>query len=84
MWDLSLLRNTRVPKSGGIHQIILSAGDRVNLVAQLDSIDLSQVAYADFTDGLIQNRELRDDGDMVTRHIVLIKSLLKGGSNHAE
>lgn len=82
MRDLSLLRNTRVPKSSGIRQII--AGDRVNLVAQLDCIDLSQVAYADFTDGLIQNRELRGDGDMVTGHIVLIKSLLKGGSNHAE
>lgn len=82
MRDLSLLRNTRVPKSSGIRQII--AGDRVNLVAQLDCIDLSQVAYADFTDGLIQNRELRGDGDMVTGHIFLIKSLLKGGSNHAE
>ena len=84
MWDLSLLRNTRVPMSSDIRQIILSAGDRVNLVAQLDSIGLSQVAYADFADGLIQNRELRGDGDMVTGHIFLIKSLLKGGSNHAE
>ena len=38
MWDLSLLRNTRVPKPSGIRQVILSAGDRVNLVAQLDSM----------------------------------------------
>jgi putative transposase len=50
MWDLALLRNTRVPKPSGIRQAILSAGDRVNLVAQLDSIGLFQVAYTDFTE----------------------------------
>ena len=50
MWDLLLLRSTRVPKPSGIRQAILSAGDRVNLVAQLDSIDLFQVAYTDFTE----------------------------------
>jgi putative transposase len=50
MWDLSLLRNTRVPKPSGVRQAILSAGDRANLVAQQDSIDLFQVAYTDFTE----------------------------------
>ncbi len=50
MWDLSLLRSTRVPKPSGVRQVILSAGDRANLVAQQDSIELFQVAYTDFTE----------------------------------
>jgi hypothetical protein len=50
MWDLSLLGNTCVSEPSGIRQVILSAGDGADLVAQLDSIDLFQVAYTDFTE----------------------------------
>jgi|TARA_Y100000310_G_C20510740_1_gene728710 putative transposase len=50
LWDLALLRRTRVPRPNGIRQIILSAGNQVNLVAQLNSIDLFQVSYTDFTE----------------------------------
>jgi len=50
LWDLSLLRNTHLPKPSGIRQVILRAGDRANLVAQLDSIGLFEVAYTDFTE----------------------------------
>lgn len=50
LWELALLRRTRVPKPNGIRQVILSAGNKVNLVAQLNSIGLFQVAYTDFTE----------------------------------
>ena len=50
VWDLSLLRNTRPPKPSGIRQAIIAAGERANLVAQLEQIGLFQVAYTDFTE----------------------------------
>lgn len=49
-WDSALLRRTRAPRPNGIRQIILSAGNQVNLVAQLNSIDLFQVSYTDFAE----------------------------------
>jgi putative transposase len=50
LWDLPLLRSTRPPKPSGIRQAIGAAGERVNLVAQLDDIGLFEVAYTDFTE----------------------------------
>jgi len=50
LWDLALLRRTRIPKPSGIRRIITQAKGRVNLVAQLKVIELFQVAYTDFTE----------------------------------
>lgn len=50
IWELCLLRNTRAPKPSGIRQVITTAGGRANLVAQLDQIELFEVAYTDFTE----------------------------------
>jgi len=50
LWDLRLLRSTRVPKPSGIRQVIITAGGRVNLVAQLEQIGLFEVAHTDFTE----------------------------------
>lgn len=50
LWDLRLLRSTRAPKPSGVRQVIITAGGRVNLVAQLGQIGLFEVAYTDFTE----------------------------------
>jgi transposase InsO family protein len=50
MWDLRLLRSTRRPKPSKVRQTIIEAGERANLVAQLEEIGLFQVAYTDFTE----------------------------------
>ncbi len=50
MWDLRLLRTTRPPKPSRLRQVIAQAGDRANLVAQLETIDLFAVVYTDFTE----------------------------------
>ena len=50
LWELRLLRSTRAPKPSGIRQVIIAAGGRVNLVAQLEQIGLFKVAYTDFTE----------------------------------
>jgi transposase InsO family protein len=50
LWELRLLRNTRSPKPSSIRQVIIAAGERVNLVAQLEDIRLFEVAYFDFTE----------------------------------
>lgn len=50
LWELRLLRNTRSPKPSSIRQVIVAAGGRVNLVAQLEDIRLFEVAYTDFTE----------------------------------
>jgi transposase InsO family protein len=50
LWGLSILRSTRSPKPSGIRQAIVAAGDRVNLVAQLDTIEPLMVLYTDFTE----------------------------------
>lgn len=49
-WDLSLLRQTQAPQPSRLRQAILKAGQRVNLVAQLEKIAPCQVAYTDFTE----------------------------------
>lgn len=55
LWELRLLRSTRVPKPSRIRYIITEAGERSNLVAQLAEIGLCQVVYTDFTELLYAN-----------------------------
>jgi putative transposase len=54
-WELSLLRSTRVPKPSSVRQVIVAVGERANLVAQLDTIGLCEVAYTDFTELVYAN-----------------------------
>jgi putative transposase len=49
-WDLALLRRTRRPKPSRLRQIIRQAGERANLIAALETINLFQVFYTDFTE----------------------------------
>jgi len=55
MWDLPLIRGTRLPKPSGVRQAITAAGDRINLVAGRERIDPFEVAYADFTELIYAN-----------------------------
>jgi len=50
LWGLPFLRRVRVPRPGGIREIIEEAGDRVNLVRRLERIGPFEVMYTDFTD----------------------------------
>lgn len=50
LWDLRLLRSTRRPRPSKVRQAIVEAGERANLVAQLEQIEMFQVAYTDFTE----------------------------------
>jgi transposase InsO family protein len=50
LWGLALLRRTRAPKPSAIRQIIVAAGDRVNLLAQLKEIGPLDVLHTDFTE----------------------------------
>lgn len=50
LWGLALLRTTRAPRPSGIRQVIVAAGLRVNLVAQLEVIAPLMVLYTDFTE----------------------------------
>jgi putative transposase len=50
LWGLALLRTTRTPKPSGIRKIIVVAGSRVNIVAQLEKIEPLDVVYTDFTE----------------------------------
>jgi transposase InsO family protein len=50
LWDLSLLRKARRPRSSSIRQVILAAGDKANLVKGMNEIGLFAVSYTDFTE----------------------------------
>jgi len=50
MWDLVILRSTHRPRPSCVRKVILKAGERANLVAQMDKIELFQVVYTDFTE----------------------------------
>lgn len=50
IWDLSILRSTHRPRPSCVRKVIIEAGERANLVAQIDEIDLFQVVYTDFTE----------------------------------
>jgi transposase InsO family protein len=47
---LSILRSTHRPKPSAVRKVIIEAGGRANLVAQMDKIELFQVVYTDFTE----------------------------------
>jgi len=50
LWDLRIIRGIRKRRPGGIRKAILEVGNRANLVAQMDRIELFQVVYTDFTE----------------------------------
>ena len=50
VWDLSILRSTHRPRPSTVRKVIIEAGERANLVAQMDEIELFQVVYTDFTE----------------------------------
>lgn len=50
LWGLALLRTTRAPQPSGIRQIIVAAGDRINLLAQLEEIAPLDLLHTDFTE----------------------------------
>jgi putative transposase len=50
LWGLALLRTTRAPKPSGIRQVIVAAGERVNLLAQMKTIEPLAVLHTDFTE----------------------------------
>lgn len=49
-WDLALPRAVKKPKPGRMKQVIDAAEEQANLVAQMDQIELFEVAYTDFTE----------------------------------
>lgn len=55
LWGLALLRATKAPKPSAIRQVITLAGDRANLVADLETIESFTVAYTDFTEMVYAN-----------------------------
>jgi transposase InsO family protein len=50
IWGLALLKTTHIPKPSGIRKIIVAAGDRINLLAQLDEVEPLDVLHTDFTE----------------------------------
>lgn len=50
LWGLALLRATRAPRTSALRQVIVAAGSRVNLVAQIEVIEPLMVLYTDFTE----------------------------------
>ena len=50
LWGLALLRTTRTPKPSGIRQVIVAAGTRVNILAQIEDIEPLDVLHTDFTE----------------------------------
>jgi hypothetical protein len=50
LWGLALLRTTRSPKPSGIRQVIVAAGTRVNVLAQIEDIEPLEALHTDFTE----------------------------------
>jgi len=50
LWGLALLRTTRAPKPSAIRQVIVAAGTRVNILAQMEDIEPLDVLHTDFTE----------------------------------
>jgi putative transposase len=50
LWGLALLRTTRAPKLSGIRLVIVAAGTRVNVLAQMENIEPLDVLHTDFTE----------------------------------
>jgi transposase InsO family protein len=55
-WELPLIRAVHPPKPSAIRRVLQQLGDRINLVATLESIRALQVLYTDFTE-LIFDRQ---------------------------
>lgn len=55
LWELRILRSTHRPRRSSVQQAIIEAGERANLVAQMEEIGLFQVLYTDFTELLYAN-----------------------------
>lgn len=53
LWDLRLLRGVKLPRPSVVRNVIIQIGDRANLVAALDDIDVLEVLYTDFTELLL-------------------------------
>lgn len=49
-WGLPLLRTTLPPRPSALRQVITAAGERVNLLAQLDEVGPLAVFHTDFTE----------------------------------
>ncbi len=49
-WGLPLMRRTHPPRPSGLRQVIVAAGERVNLVAQLEGIGALEALHTDFTE----------------------------------
>lgn len=49
-WDLPIIRKVKKPKANTITKTIKQAGDKANLAAQIESPDLYQVCYTDFSE----------------------------------
>jgi transposase InsO family protein len=47
---LPLVRRTQAPRPSGLRQVIMAAGDRVNLIAELEEIGPLAVLHTDFTE----------------------------------
>ena len=50
LWGLALLRTTRAPRPSGIRKVIVAAGTRVNLLAQIEDVEPLDVLHTDFTE----------------------------------
>jgi putative transposase len=49
-WGLPLLRQTRPPRPSGLRQVITAAGERVNLLAELETVGPLAAFHTDFTE----------------------------------
>jgi putative transposase len=65
LWGLALMRTTRAPEPSGIRQVIVAAGTRVNVLAQMETIEPLDVLHTDFT-------ELRFAGGTQKAHLMPI------------
>lgn len=54
LWDLSVVRRLRRPKSSSIQRLLKAAGSRVNLVSSLSEISEFEVLYTDITEIVYQ------------------------------
>jgi putative transposase len=50
LWDLPVIRGVKAPKPSPIRLAIAAAGDRANLVRDLQVIEIFEVFYTDFTE----------------------------------
>jgi len=49
-WDLAVIKRIRKPKTSSMARLLKETGPRINLVANLPSIDDFEVLYTDFTE----------------------------------